>query len=202
MTYQAWIDRTVAALRALPPGGDVLDQVFAWKGLKRSGIWCEFGVASGGTLRRLVADRGDAVVLGCDSFEGLPEAWDRGGPSFPRGHFACPVPKIANAVLLVGSFAETLPSWRPRAPVTLVHIDCDLYASAIAALNAVGPWLAPGAVIVFDEFWNYEGWEGHEARALYEWSAGIALDWRWVVGGPEAYPNERAALVWAPASHE
>ena len=46
-----------------------------------------------------------------------------------------------------------------------MHIDCDIYASTKTALEQTIPRLAPGAVIVFDEFFNYKGYELHEYKA-------------------------------------
>ena len=56
--------------------------------------------------------------------------------------------------------------------VALVHIDCDLYESAKAALAFVGPLLEDGAIIVFDDWWLYRGRpEAGEQRAFAEWLA-------------------------------
>jgi hypothetical protein len=55
------------------------------------GLWLEFGVSEGKTLRRIASHCEAAgeivaggVVYGFDSFEGLPEAWR---PGFTAGHF-------------------------------------------------------------------------------------------------------------------
>ena len=53
-------------------------------------------------------------------------------------------------------------------PVSLLHVDGDLYSSAVTVLEHVGPRLVPGSVVVFDEFFNFPGWEQHEFRAWQE----------------------------------
>jgi hypothetical protein len=53
-------------------------------------------------------------------------------------------------------------------PVHLLHVDGDLYSSAVTVLEHVGPRLVPGSVVVFDEFFNFPGWEQHEFRAWQE----------------------------------
>lgn len=144
------------------------------------GIALEFGVARGGTLALIAATM---PAIGFDSFTGLPEDWRSG---FDAGRFACDPPDIPGAQLVVGLFADTLSGWQPPGPIGLVHIDCDLYSSTATVLHHIGPHLEPGCLIVFDEFWNWPGWETDgECRAWAEYVAatGTAFD---VLGhGPE-----------------
>ena len=49
--------------------------------------------------------------------------------------------------------------------IAFLHVDCDLYSSTKTVLDLVGDRLAPDAVLVFDEFFNYPGWQQHEFRA-------------------------------------
>jgi hypothetical protein len=58
---------------------------------------------------------------------------------------------------------------RHPGPVDFVHVDADLYSSAKTVLDLVGPRLRPGSVLVFDEFFNFPGWQEHECRALQEY---------------------------------
>jgi hypothetical protein len=52
--------------------------------------------------------------------------------------------------------------------VAFLHIDCDLYASTSDVLAGLGDRLVPGSVIVFDEFFNYPGWQDGEYKAFKE----------------------------------
>jgi hypothetical protein len=142
----------------------------------RSGLWLEFGVFRGTTLRQLAAARGNARVVGFDSFRGLPSDWREGHPA---GEFAIDEPPVVDgAEIAVGLFEDTLPRFAFDAPVTLVHVDCDLYASAACALEHVQTHLAPGAVLVFDELLGYPGYEAHEWRALAEAvERGLRIEW-------------------------
>lgn len=128
--------------------------------LNPTGHAVEFGVATGRTLRIISKHM---PVTGFDSFDGLPEDWR---PGFPAGFFACPAPDIPGAELVVGLFADTLPHWTPPAPIGFVHIDCDLYSSTVTVFDHLE--LAPGCIIVFDEFHGYDGAELHEQRAWEE----------------------------------
>jgi predicted O-methyltransferase YrrM len=132
------------------------------------GMALEFGVWSGTTLREIVAARPHGRVYGFDSFQGLPEDWR---PGFPAGIFESNgVPEVPGAELVVGLFADTLPRFLDEHPgdVTFLHVDSDLYSSAKTVLEHVGPRLRVGSIVLFDEFFNYPGWQDHEYRAWCE----------------------------------
>lgn len=132
------------------------------------GLALEFGVYSGSTLKAIATHRGSGVY-GFDSFDGLPENWRTG---FPSGAFAkSEPPQVTGAELVIGWFTDTLPSFMAEhadEPVAFVHVDCDLYSSTVTVLEHVGPRLRPGAVLVFDEYLNYPGWQNHEHKAWSE----------------------------------
>jgi hypothetical protein len=196
VSYEAWLQETVEKLSGLPSVGGVLER--ALTDAPKTGTWVEFGVADGVTLRQIVAARGGAKVWGFDTFTGLPEAWTRKDHlAFAVGHFRVEaIPLIPEAHLVSGRFEDTLPAWRPPEQVTFAHIDCDIYSGARCALRYLGPLLADGAIIVFDELWNYPGFEAHEVKALYEAERedGLEYDWLYIFGGNGTWPNERAAL--------
>lgn len=126
----------------------------------------EFGVGNGETLR-LIA--GVLPVIGFDSFKGLPEDWR---PEFPKGAFAFNVPTdIINATIVPGWFDDTVPNYDWPQPLSLVHFDADLYSSTVAALSALDGSIHSGTILVFDEFFGYEGCEAHEQRAFAEFLA-------------------------------
>jgi len=148
--------------------------------IAREGLWLEFGVANGGSLRQLAAIRGAARVYGFDAFRGLPEDWR---PGYSAGMFACSAPSVAGATIIDGWFSDTLPKFVFDVPVTLVHIDCDLYSSTLTALRHVGPHLAPGAVIMFDELTVSDAInDKHELTALYD-MVGLGMKYKWIVSG-------------------
>ncbi len=133
------------------------------------GLTLEFGVYSGTTLRIIAeARKGHGPVYGFDSFEGLPEAWRT---EFPQGAFAVgELPQVDGAELVKGWFDQTLPGFMESHPgvVDFLHVDCDLYSSTKTVLDLVGPMLRPGSVVMFDEFFNYPGWQQHEFKAWNE----------------------------------
>lgn len=132
------------------------------------GIALEFGVYTGTTLKAI---RNSFIghVYGFDSFQGLPEDWREG---YETGKFATStVPVVDGSNIIVGLFQKTLPKFLQQnsSPIAFIHFDADLYSSTIYCLNQVTKFLAPRSVFIFDEYWNYPGWEEHEHRAFSEW---------------------------------
>ena len=144
---------------------------FALGEIKGPGLALEFGVA-GGTTLAIIADTvaRDRSVVGFDCFTGLPEAWRTG---FPAGEFAHDPPEIPGAGLVTGLFEDTLPAFLAETdePIVFMHLDADLYSSTKTVLDLSAERLAPDAVLVLDEFFNYPGWQRHEFRAFSEFVA-------------------------------
>lgn len=133
-----------------------------------AGMALEFGVATGATLRIITEGLPDRSVHGFDVFTGLPENWRTG---FPAGAFAQEkLPEVPGAELVVGLFDETLPPFLAAhpGPVAFVHVDGDLYSAAATVFDHVGSRLVEGSVVVFDEYFNYPGWQGGEHKAWTE----------------------------------
>ena len=141
------------------------------------GLFLEFGVASGRTISHMALNAPQTHFYGFDSFEGLPEAWRSG---FGKGVFAqARLPAVPpNVTLVKGWFDDTLPRFvhdRPQLPLSLLHIDCDLYSSTKTIFANLQDRIVPGTVIVFDEYWNYPGWRDHEFRAFEELRADTGI---------------------------
>lgn len=154
---------------------EVLD--VALRHLPAHGLVCEFGVFEAESINYIAGHMPDRLVFGFDSFEGLPERWRTG---FDPGAFSTKgrLPQVRpNVTLLKGWFDATLPAFAAEhaGPVALLHIDCDLYSSTVCVLEHLGGRLAPGSVLVFDEFFNYAGWEEHEFQAFSEFAAARRL---------------------------
>ncbi|MDN3455579.1 MULTISPECIES: class I SAM-dependent methyltransferase [Rhodococcus] len=149
--------------------------------IEMPGMALEFGVASGTTLR-IVAEaftEREGTVAGFDVFSGLPETWRTG---FPVGEFAQEsIPEVPGAQLVPGLFEDTLPSFLndESGPVAFLHLDADLYSSTKTVLDLLGDRLVPGSIVVFDEFFNYPGWQQHEYRAWTEFvtRTGISFEY-------------------------
>lgn len=136
----------------------------------------EFGVASGDSFLTFLERCPNRHVWGFDSWEGLPEEWW----TRPKGSFAAAPPRFSNpnGHLIQGWYEESVPrffrNWSGR--IAILHIDCDLYSSTSTVFQYVLQHCGPGTVVLFDEYWNYPGFAGHEwlawRRACAEWSIG------------------------------
>ncbi|HEY4832271.1 MAG TPA: TylF/MycF/NovP-related O-methyltransferase, partial [Waddliaceae bacterium] len=118
----------------------------------------------------------EKIIFGFDSFEGLPETWDRADSEVPQGTFAMrndQLPIVLHNVRLVkGLFKNTLPKFKQttlkNAPIAFLHIDVDIYSSTKDVLDNLQDHIVPGTIIVFDEFYNYEGYDRNEFKAFHE----------------------------------
>ena len=182
-----WLDLAIAAkresveyIRAHMPAAQVLaDRYhlldFALATAPATGMVLEFGVEKGLSIN-CIARRTQQLVHGFDSFQGLPQRW--AGTREGQGAFDRKgrLPRVAGNVRLhVGWFDATLPAFLATLPpddtVALLHIDCDIYDSTRTVFEHLEPRIVPGSVIVFDEYFNYPGWQQHEFRAFQEFVA-------------------------------
>lgn len=118
---------------------------------------------------------GQRRVYAYDSFEGFPAPTpEDDSPRKPRqgdwshspsGAFryspeliddileraALPPARRPELVVRKGFFGDTLPS-HPDRPIAVLHVDGDLYQSYLDTLTNLFPKVAPGGVVIFDDF--------------------------------------------------
>ena len=180
-TTEEYLATRMGRARPCSSRNEVLD--LALRELPADGLVCEFGVFEAESLNRIAVRLPGRTVFGFDSFEGLPEHW-RG--SFGPGFFSTGgrLPSVRpNVTLVKGWFEATLPAFAAEhagRPVAFLHVDCDLYSSTRCILEHLGPRLVPGSVVVFDEYFNYPGWEQHEFRAFSEFVVGSRLGYEYL----------------------
>jgi macrocin-O-methyltransferase TylF-like protien len=118
-------------------------------------------------------------IYGFDSFEGLSDPHPQHDQAFwKKGQYACSLEEVSKNTqaalrprlkLVKGFFEKSLRS--PEAQVagkfSYVRIDCDIYLPALDCLNNLGPRLADGAILVFDDWPHLRGFG--EQRAFEEW---------------------------------
>ena len=106
-----------------------------------------------------------------DSFEGLEEDWH--GSHIPKGHFNLNknIPKLnSNVEVTVGWVEDTLADFlkKHNPKINFIHIDVDTYRPTKFILEKIKPYLVKDAIILFDELYNFVGWENGEYKALNE----------------------------------
>jgi predicted O-methyltransferase YrrM len=143
------------------------------------GLYLEFGVGRGKSMR-WIASQVSGAIHGFDSFEGIQEYWNGN----PVGSFAQKkLPKVpGNVEFHVGYFDATLPGFLEKhaGPVAFLHVDCDLYSSTVTILEALGNRLQPGAIVLFDEYYNFHRWQEHEFKAFQEFVARAGLKYEYI----------------------
>ena len=157
-----------ATLALLPPEGD--------------GVYLEFGVYQGDSMRMAGEMFPRWKLYGFDSFEGFPED-GRGdwNVDFSVGH----LPEVPeNCKLIKGWFDESLPRFLEEHKgirADCVNIDCDIYSSTRTVFDNLLEYdvIRPGTVVYFDELLNYETWLWNEMLALFEFleRSGFGLAW-------------------------
>lgn len=142
------------------------------------GCIVECGVWRGGMSAGLATVLGpERAYFLCDSFEGLPPAkeidgeaaarWQRDTTS-PFYYENCAAPAdfaeramnaagIAAPHLIKGWFEHTLPGFIPPVPIALLRLDADWYESTIVCLEALVDHVAPGGLIVLDDYYTWDG---------------------------------------------
>ena len=151
------------------------------------GPYYEFGVGYGGSLvsyaravRALCkVDRIDPrryPIFAFDTFEGLPATGDPRDqhPEWWPGRFGDSEAHVRRRVLAAlprsfhdglhlvrGRFEETLtPAAREMVrayPPAIINIDCDYYSSSKTVLDWITPLLRTGAILYFDDLWEFWG---------------------------------------------
>lgn len=146
--------------------------------VRLKGLFIELGVCTGKTINFIAALNPLTKIYGFDSFEGLPEDWTRGDIEIRKGTFGYKNPQMLppvlhNVELIKGLFSDTLSPFAQTHsdPIAFLHVDCDLYSSTTYAFEIFGKQIQPGTIIVFDELYNYDGYQNHEFKAFQEFLA-------------------------------
>lgn len=147
-------------------------------------ISLEFGVFTGGSINYFANARPDNEFHGFDSFDGLPTDWIAG---HPRGHFKVDLSKLRfapNVFLHKGLFSDTIAliDDATRQRTKFLHIDCDLGSSSDDVLTGLAlEILGQRCLLLFDEFYNYRGYEAHEFASFLKFHNQTKCDFE-VVG--------------------
>ncbi|MCP1909960.1 hypothetical protein J2R96_002440 [Bradyrhizobium elkanii] len=96
-----------------------------------------------------------------------------------------------NVELIVGLFDETIPAFAQRElAIAFIHVDCDIHSSTRSIFTGLKSQIRPGCVIVFDEYFNYVGFEKHERLAFDEFIGETNYGVNWI-----SYSGQQAACV-------
>lgn len=134
-------------------------------------LYLEFGVYTGRSTNYF-SSKLKNKFYGFDSFEGFNEDWL--GHTHGEGDFSLKnkLPDLnKNVTLEIGWVQNTLPIFLKKnsdKKINFVHMDMDTYKTTKFILENIKPYLTNGAIICFDELYNFEGWSVGEFKALSE----------------------------------
>ncbi|KAK9802857.1 hypothetical protein WJX73_009424 [Symbiochloris irregularis] len=168
--YEGFIKELKASIDSHPLPARTIDVLFGnFESIHPAcnGDWMEFGVWRGTSINKTADYRAKHCspscppVFGFDTFTGLPEAWV--GDDKQQSVWA------AESTGRLSSGAYGRGRQENHAPLSYIHIDCDLFAGARDALTLLSHKIVPGTVILFDELINYNRFKDNELKALWMW---------------------------------
>lgn len=139
---------------------DTIASLLALAGQAPAGCFVEVGVYLGGSawhLAALAREQNRTLYL-FDTFAGLPYCDRDRGDDLPRGEFGDTSIEdvrraIPDAVIVPGIFPDSaLLQSLNMGPIACAHVDVDQYRSVYESAEYLAPRMAPGGVIVFDDF--------------------------------------------------
>lgn len=115
----------------------------------------------------------NCVKLGVHGKFTVTGSYDDSEQQSPAAASSATTKRLDNIEFHKGWFHESLPGFldeHANIPIAFIHADADLYTSTITFLRLICErrLLRKGSVILFDEFWNYPGWEEGEYKAFLE----------------------------------
>jgi O-methyltransferase len=153
--------------------------------------YLEFGVWKGESIQKWsgLNNNAESRFFGFDSFKGLPEDWNKkvlAGTFDLNGN--APVINDKRVTFVKGLFQNTLrsflESYAPQYPL-VVHVDSDIYTSALFCLTQLDHIMKPGTIIIFDEFSDVL----HEFAAFYDYYRSYCRNWEVLGGCKGLYPT-------------
>ena len=138
--------------------------------LEQKEYYLEFGVSTGKSANFL-SKHLKTKLYGFDSFVGLKE--DMKGANWSKGSFDLKgkIPDLnKNVIPIKGWVQETLPKFlnEKKPNINFVHMDMDTYATSKFVLSNLKPFLNKSCIIIFDDFYNFSGWDVGEYKAFTE----------------------------------
>lgn len=179
-----FVGRYFTEEQRMPSRFDLLK--YSVKKASLDGLFLEFGVWKGDSIRFLAKTLPDKHFYGFDTFKGLPEKWSE---FYPKGHMGLnETPKVpVNVTLIEGLFQETLAPFLEEhvEPASFVHLDADLYSSTKYVLFTLADndRLKTGTILEFDEVFYQDSPDtmlDDEHRVYNEFIEAYDVDVQWL----------------------
>jgi O-methyltransferase len=164
------------------------------------GCVIECGVWRGGMCAAIAEIMGpDRQYFLFDSFEGLPPPTEKDGEEAERwqkdvtsptyynnccasiefAEQAMKISGVPNYKLIKGWFQNTVPQFVPPQPIAILRLDGDWYDSTIVVLDAFYKYLAPGGIVIVDDYYSWDGCSKavHDFLSMNQLTARIRQDY-------------------------
>ena len=150
--------------------------------------YLEFGVFQGKSILYWADKNKEAAsrFTGFDTFTGLPEDWDYHKKGAFNVDGKAPLTQDSRIKFVKGLFQDTLPGFLSdfsRKNRIVIHNDSDLYSSSLYLLTRLHDVIAPGTIIIFDEFGNVQ----HEFRAFFDYLSAYRRSYKVVSASYQYY---------------
>lgn len=137
---------------------DRLQAIFRNAAIAPAGAFAECGVYKGGSLKLLATTFPERLLVGFDTFEGLPaEQWNEAEHHKPGEFNDTDIDAVRNFIdcknvsLVKGLFPDSADDYQ-NATFAFVHVDFDFYEGIKAAIDFFWPRLSHGGIMIFDDF--------------------------------------------------
>lgn len=176
---ESWIlYRRFRSFTMVPENQFSVNLDLARRAKKIPGCVVECGVWKGGMMAAIASILGSQrQYFLMDSFEGLPPAkandghgavqWQSDTESVNYHNNCSASPNFADEAmrhsgvrffsLIKGWFEKTVPTFKAPEPIAFLRLDGDWYDSTYICLNHLYDQLAPGAMVVIDDYLTWEG---------------------------------------------
>ena len=145
--------------------GKILDLVIDSIDIEGDIIECGSYKGGSGILMALLLKslKSDKKIHLFDSFEGLPEPHKK-DKGYKKGQFKSDYDALSQVIIRLGLdshivlhkgwFDTTVPAYieGSSAPISLFHIDCDLYNSTMGCFPQLYPLVQPQGVVILDDY--------------------------------------------------
>ncbi len=152
----------------------------------------EFGVAEGNSLRKFCKfnTNPESRFFGFDTFEGLPEDWDSGWGTIRKGSYTTNgiIPEFPDSrvSIIKGYYQDVLDdflnSYTPSGKM-IIHLDCDLYSSALYVLTKCDVFRKLNPLILMDDFSS----PNHMFRAFNDYTKSYIVSYDYVASAGSYY---------------
>lgn len=156
----------------------ILEAINYSKVAKLDPVYYEFGCYSGRTASAAIRTYkflkiDNFQVYFFDSFQGLPETYDKEDGVFQTGTFSSSKKQFIKAVydyskykikaqsIIEGFYDKSLidVKYQNLLKPSVIHIDVDLYSSTKLVLDYIKPFLQKGCIILFDDWYCFNAGE-------------------------------------------